>query len=383
MSSRGERVTEPTTARLSLACDAISTHKYSMLRFPRWLRFAVVALCPLTGFGHSPAEISQEITEAADTWLHSLDASQRAQAVFSLADTERENWNFVPLKRKGLPLKAMTPAQRTLARQLIATILSHEGDLKAEAIIALENVLHAMEGAPRRDPELYYISVFGEPSATDSWSWRVEGHHLSLNFTLVPGKGISVTPLFFGSNPAEVRIEHEQKGRRVLRQEEDLGRALMHSLNSEQRRIALIADKSPNEIITGNDRQIQLAEPTGLAYAAMTTDQRNQLHALIELYANRLRSDLADVEMKKITDRGWEAIHFAWAGGLEKGEAHYYRIQGPAFIIEYDNTQNNANHIHTSWRNTEGDFGRDLLREHYELSHQSMKSPPANPTPAK
>ena len=184
---------------------------------------------------------------------------------------------------------------------------------------------------------------------------------------------IAVTPQFFGANPAEVRAGHAQTGHRALTQEEDLGRALVVSLDAAQQPLALIADRAPADIVTGHDRQVEPAAPAGLAYTGMTADQKDRLRALVETYANRLRGELAGVELQKITAAGWDHVHFAWAGGLAKGDAHYYRIQGPAFLIEYDNTQNGANHIHTTWRNFAGDFGRDLLREHYQREHPAAR----------
>jgi len=319
------------------------------------------------GFSRA-ADPTAEMAAAANAWLQSLDPAQRSQAVFTVDDSERENWHFVPLARKGISLGAMTDAQRVLARQLLAAGLSQRGQLQVEAIIALENVLFAMSGSARRDARLYYFTIFGTPGAPAPWGWRVEGHHLSVNFTLADGR-ISATPFFFGANPGEVRIEHPQKGKRVLAVEEDLGRTLVKSFDASQLGTALIAGRAPDDTITGNRRQVQPLEPAGLAYAKMTQDQQVQLRALLEHYVSRLRPDMAAAELQAIASRGWELVHFAWAGSLEKGDAHYYRIQSPAFLIEYDNTQDQANHIHTTWRNFAGDFGRDLLAEHYRRDH--------------
>jgi hypothetical protein len=318
------------------------------------------------------ADPAAEMAAAATAWLQSLGSAQRAQAVFAIDDTERENWNFVPLARQGLNLGAMNDAQRALARQLLAAGLSQRGQLQVEAIIALENVLFAISGSARRDAKLYYFTIFGTPGSPAPWGWRVEGHHLSVNFTLADGR-ISATPLFFGANPAEVRIEHAQKGKRVLAAEEDLGRALVKSFDATQLRTVLIAGRAPDETVTGNSRQAQPLEPRGLAYDRMTPDQQAQLRALVEHYAGRLRPELTTAEMQSIASRGWSLVHFAWAGGLEPGVGHYYRIQGPAFLVEYDNTQDQVNHIHTTWRNFSGDFGRDLLAEHYRRDHPTAR----------
>lgn len=342
-----------------------------MPHYPR-LGALLLSLC-LSVSAHDEHAPGEEMEAAASTWLKSLDAAQRQTATYPLADDERENWHFVPKARNGLPLKEMSPAQRQLARNLVAAGLSQRGLLTTDAIIALEDVLFTMEGAARRDRGLYYFTVFGTPDHHGTWGWRIEGHHLSVNFLIVDGTKVSVTPMFLGSNPAEVRIEHAQKGRRALAPEEDIGRALVKSFSDEQRRTALIATQAPADIITGNDRQAKLAAPTGLPYAQMTAAQQAQLRALVEVYAGRLRPELAAAELQKIGDRGWNNLHFAWAGGLERGDAHYYRIHSPDFAIEYDNTQNGANHIHTTWRDFRGDFGRDLLKEHHLESHAQVK----------
>jgi len=318
------------------------------------------------------ADAGTAMAAAATAWLQSLDPDQRSQAMFAVDDTERENWHFVPRARQGVNLGVMTDAQRVLARELLAAGLSQRGQLQVEAIIALENVLFAISGSARRDAKLYYFTIFGTPGSPAPWGWRVEGHHLSVNFTLADGR-ISATPLFFGANPAEVRIAHAQKGRRVLAAEADLGRALAKSFDATQLRAVLIAERAPDDTITGNRPRVQPLESSGLAYERMTPDQQAQLRALVELYAGRLRPELATAEMQSIASRGWSLVHFAWAGGLEPGVGHYYRIQGPAFLIEYDNTQDQVNHIHTTWRNFAGDFGRDLLAEHYRREHPAAR----------
>ncbi len=338
-----------------------------MLPRPRLVALLLLGFASASAHpNHRPAE---DMSAAASAWLDSLGESKRREAVFALADDERENWHFVPKGRNGVPLKSMDSRQRERARQLVAAGLSQRGALSTEAIIALEDVLFSMEGAGRRDRGLYYFTVFGVPGPDQAWGWRIEGHHLSINFLIARDGRVSATPMFFGANPAEVRIDHEQKGRRALAAEEDLGRALIQALDEDQRRIAVISARAPGDIITGADREVKLAAPAGLAYARMTKDQQTRLRELLEYYAGRLRPELAQAEIQKIADRGWNEVHFAWAGGLERGAPHYYRIQGPGFVIEYDNVQNGANHIHTVWRDFTGDFGRDLLREHHAAAH--------------
>jgi hypothetical protein len=328
--------------------------------------FLLGALIPRAS-AHSPAE---EMAEAASHLLAALSPEQKAKCTFALTDAERENWHFVPRPRKGLPFKELTPAQRALAHGLLATGLSQRGYLKATTIMSLEDVLKELEQGkgPIRDPELYYVSIFGTPGANDIWGWRVEGHHLSLNFTVAGGEHVSVTPSFFGSNPGEVRAG-PRRGLRVLAAEEDLARELVRSLDAEQRTVALYTNTAPSEIITGADRKARLLTPTGLSGSRLTSAQQDLLWRLIREYVYRYRPELADQDLKKIQDAGLDKIWFAWAGSTEPRQGHYYRLQGPTFLMEYDNTQNNANHVHTVWRDLENDFGEDLLRKHYDQDH--------------
>jgi hypothetical protein len=322
---------------------------------------------------HPNPKTAAEMATAANAWLDSLAPDQRKNAIFEISDKERENWHYIPKARSGLSLADMNEVQRKLARQLLATGLSGHGLLQAEAVIALERVLREIENSNHRDELLYYFTVFGQPALASAWGWRVEGHHLSVNFTVGAGGQISATPNFVGANPAEVRLAGPQLGKRALAAEEDLGRALVLSFDEAARRLAVISDQAPGDILTRAERQVKPLEPTGLGYAAMNPAQQAQLKALMEVYAHRLRSELAESELKKIADTGWNRLSFAWAGGFQPGQGHYYRIQSPDFVIEYDNTQNNANHIHTVWRVFAGDFGRDLLREHYEAAHRDVR----------
>ena len=341
-----------------------------MPRYPRLALLAAIALLPVLGFGHSTGEAIKEMAAAAQARTGSLTPGQHKDAVFALTAQERENWHYIPRARQGIPFKAMTDAQRKLARTLLESGLSEHGIAQADMVIALERVLFDIEKAPHRDDSLYYFSIFGEPSATGTWGWRVEGHHLSLNFTLVDGQRIVATPNFVGANPGEVRLAGPKLGSRALATEEDLGRALVLSCSDAQRAKAIVSDKAPGDILTRNDNVAKPQEPAGLGYAEMNAAQQAQFKALVAVYANRLRSEVADVELKNIADSGWNRLSFAWAGSLQPGQGHYYRIQSPDFIIEYDNTQNNANHVHTAWRVFTGDFGRDLLQDHYKDSHK-------------
>ncbi|MSU66759.1 MAG: DUF3500 domain-containing protein [Opitutus sp.] len=309
--------------------------------------------------------------DSATAFLNALTPDQKKQATYSLTDPERENWFFTPVPRQGLPLKQLNPQQRDLALALLRSGLSQRGLARAEAIMSMELVLKELEkDTPpgRRDPSNYLVTVFGPPDARKSWGWRFEGHHLSFNFTLVDGAQLFFAPSFIGSNPAEVR-SGPRKGERVLGEEEDAGRALVKSLDAAQRKLAVLDGKAPGEIITSNKKRTAALTPAGLSATAMTATQRDQLLALIKLYASRQRPEISDATMAKVTVAGVDKLTFAWAGGFERGDPHYYRVQGPEFLIEFDNTQNDANHIHSVFRDFKGDFANDLLREHYANDH--------------
>ncbi|MGH9813958.1 MAG: DUF3500 domain-containing protein, partial [Candidatus Acidiferrales bacterium] len=290
--------------------------------------------------------IGAEAARAASAFLDSLAPEQQQKILFALDAPERFDWHFIPRARPGVPFKGMTPEQRQRSLALVRSALSDEGYRKATTITLLDQVLFDRTGNPIRDPALYYFTLFGRPTERGLWGWRLEGHHLSLNFTLSNGELVSATPSFFGANPAEVR-EGPLKGMRALAAEEDVGRQLLGLMAGEQRKKVLIDVEAPDEIITGTDRKISLGPPVGVSWAEMNDEQRAVLWELIEVYARRLRSELAEAELQRIRSAGVEKIHFAWAGGPQRGQGHYYRIHGPTFVIEYDNTQDGANHIHT------------------------------------
>ena len=307
-----------------------------------------------------------DLKTAADTFLASLDDAKRAKAQLPFKDDERENWHYTPRDRNGLSLKEMTEGQKNAAVGLAATALSEKGAYKAAQIISLEGVLAVLENNPeRRDQEKYFVTIFGTPGAPTGWGFRFEGHHLSVNVTVVGDKGISVTPSFMGSNPAEVR-EGELKGLRPLAAEEDLGRALVTTLLETGRKEVLFSEKPPGEILSGEKRVATQLDPVGLPTTDMTESQRKALLQLISEYTGRYRADLAAADLAKIQKAGFDKIRFGWSGSIKPGEAYYYRIQGPTFLMEGANTQNNANHMHAVWRDFEGDFARDLLKDHLQ-----------------
>jgi hypothetical protein len=304
---------------------------------------------------------------AATAFLSTLTADARRSALFAFNDTQRLDWHYVPRRREGLAFKHLPAAARAAAHELMKVSLSAAGYGKAVNVIRLEGVLRQLEtfGALMRDPENYLVSMFGTPTPGAPWGWRLEGHHLSLNFTLVPGKPIAVTPAFLGANPAEVR-SGPLAGLRALAREQDLGRALAQAMDGAQRQRMVIAAQSLGDIVTGPGRADRLTSPAGVAAADLGSAQRDRLVRLVEEYARNMRAEVADDELKRMREAGVERLHFAWAGPTEPGHAHYYRVHGPTVLIEFDNTQNDANHIHTVWHDPRNDFGADLLRSHYE-----------------
>ena len=313
------------------------------------------------------AQTAPLATEAAANLLASLAPEQRAKLQLPFTSENRFDWHFIPRDRQGLLLKDMTPGQKQLGGALLAAGLSQRGYLKAVTIMSLDEILREMEQPPRpgliRDPERYAFTIFGEPAERGVWGYRIEGHHLSLNFTLVDGR-VAGSPSFLGANPAEVR-QGPRKGLRVLSREEDLARSLASTLTQAQRKVAILSDKAPGDILTMNSRKAALeGKPGGITLGQLDANQKKLLRALVEEFAQNLAPPLARDRMAKL-DAAGANLHFAWLGVLERGGPHYYRVQAPAFLIEYDNTQNDANHIHTVWRDFDGDFGLDLLDQHY------------------
>jgi hypothetical protein len=332
------------------------------------IRFWLVALSSFASLlpvpAHSPGE---QMAEAATRFLEALTPDQRELARFEFEHEERKNWHYVPRPRQGIPWNQLSLDQQHLAHALLGSALSAQGLLKTASIIRLEEILRELERGrgPVRDPGLYYLTIFGQPGPQATWGWRLDGHHLSLNLTLIEGQPVSLTPTFLGANPATVP-SGPQAGLRVLAAEEDLGRRLITSLDADQRPVAILPGAVPSDIILSPQRAARRLEPAGLSMDRMTVSQREILWSLIQTYVRNYRTELAEADLRKIREAGSGRIHFAWAGGLEPGEPHYYRVQGPTFILEYDNVQNNANHIHTVWRDSANDFGADLLRQHYE-----------------
>ena len=317
------------------------------------------------------AQRGNAMATAATRFLESLTPEQRQQATFAFESAERMRWHFVPnFERNGLQVKAMTEPQRKAAFDLLRTGLSERGYTTYTQIMQLENILREVEKGtgPTRDPEGYRFSVFGTPSAKGTWGWRVEFHHVSLHFSVVNGTVIASTPSFAGANPAEVR-EGPQKGQRTLAMLEDSGRALVTAFDENQRKVGIFNPVALNDIVTGNMLDIKPLSPEGVKASAMTAPQRDLLMKVIDSYTGLMAPDIAADRLAKIKAAGLDNVAFAWAGSIERGQRHYYRVQGPTFLIEFDNSQNNGNHVHSIWRDFQGDFGRDLLRDHIKTAH--------------
>ena len=318
-------------------------------------------------------DAARQMAAACSDLLESMDAEQRARATFPFLDGERLFWYYPPLNRHGLPLLAMSDEQQGLAKRIMEVSLSEKGYEQACAIIDHELILREQERAEgslhwARDPGRYYFTIFGDPNDADPWGWRAEGHHLSLHFSVWGRRVISMTPFFFGSNPAEVR-HGPKRGLRILARREDLAFELMESLDRGQQSEAVIYDKAPYDILTYNSTRAVLPREEGLPARRLDSAQRALLTALVETYVSQVRSDVARHKLEHLRREGIEHLSVAWAGPVARREGHYYRIHGGNFLVEFDNCQNQANHVHSVWRDLENDFAQDVLRDHLLLYH--------------
>ena len=317
-----------------------------------------------------------EIATTLREFLRTLPPAQRELANRPLSDAERTRWAFVPGRYAGVEFGVLDAAAMDCAQAVLRSLLSTQGYTKTMAIVQLESVLRELEGkggrdASHRDPGRYTLLVFGMPIASMPFAVRLQGHHVSLHFTFSDGLLVGATPHFLGTNPHELR-EGPNAGSRVLAAEEDLARDLLASLDAGQRAQAVIADKAPPDVLLGPAAAFStLGVPRGLSAAAMTATQRAQMWRLVELFAQNLRGEFAERELERLRLEFVNA-HFAWAGGSERGQGHYWRVHGAKFAIEYDNTQNDANHVHVVWRDLERDFGGDPMREHIERNHRQQ-----------
>jgi len=340
----------------------------------QWLLLSFTCLfTPMVAHAHeiSSPETAAQMARAAGTFLSALSPDQLKTVEFTFEDKERLDWHYVPRNRSGLALKDMSDEQRILALEFLKTGLSPKGYWKSTTIIKLEAVLREIEtwNWMGRDPEKYFFSFFGQPSDTGTWGWRVEGHHLSLNITVVRGHLVATAPRFLGANPALV-TKGELNGMRTLAGEEDLARKILKSMNQKQLQKTVFRDRAYSDIVTGSDEVVPPLDLAGISARDLSAAQKESLIGLIDEYLSMMPSEIGRQRMAAIRNNGLDQVHFGWAGSIEPGQPHYYRIQGATFLVEYDNVQNSANHIHTVWRDFDGDFGRDLLREHYRAEHQ-------------
>lgn len=324
-------------------------------------------------YSQSSVTEQKNMRASAASFLQTLSSKQQEKACFSFTDEERFNWHFVPRARKGIQLKELNDKQIKAAYNLLHTGLSDSGFQKTTAIIQLENILRVVENRlpedDYRDPGKYFFSIFGDPLKDSIWGWRLEGHHISFNFSSENNRIVSGTPSFLGSNPAIV-LSGPEKGKYILKDEAELGLALLNALDAEQKNTAIIQSTAPADIITANDRKAMINDAKGISYSQLNSLQQKIFLQLLSLYIHRYTRLFALQMMQDIETARLSNLRFAWAGDQQTGvgHPHYYRIQGPTIIIEYDNIQNNANHIHTVIRDLKNDFGGDELLEHYKTS---------------
>jgi hypothetical protein len=308
----------------------------------------------------------RKMVEAARAFLGKLTEAQRQQASFGYDDAERLNWHFIPRPRKGLPVKLLEGEALKAAHALLRSGLSEAGYDQALNVMSLEEILYLLEGGARderrdrRDPQKYYLSVFGTPAATGTWGWRLEGHHVSLNYSIKEGKVTASTPEFFGANPGTVDAGLGRQIR-VLGAEEDIARQILKRCDADQQKLAWIDKAAPDDLRIGNvpgqvAPQPETSPAVGLPASKMSADQKKLLAELLTEYLKNMPADIERERRTALEAAGLDKIHFAWWGDSEQHKRHYYRVQGPTFLIEYNNTQNNANHVHSMWRNLGGDF---------------------------
>jgi len=330
--------------------------------------FKLLILLFITGIIFMSLSNSTTNMETANSFLNSLNPDQKKKVMQKFGD-DRTHWHYLPatmFDRDGIFIKDLNNRQRELLHNLLQSYLSQKGYNKTKSIIELETVLRELGGGSYRDPELYIVAFYGTPSKDKTWGWKFEGHHLSLNFTVVDNK-IFYAPRFFGANPAEVP-SGVKKGYRALKDEEDIAIKLMASMTNQQKEKTIFRQSAYNDIVTGNDSYVEPLDKEGIQVKELNKEQQTLLQELIMEYISVVPEELAQKRMQKVKESNFSEIWFGWAGGIALHAPHYYRIQGEKFLIELDNTQNNANHIHCVWRDFDGDFGRDLICEHYKNS---------------
>ncbi len=329
----------------------------------------VTASLPGLGWAAAP-QAARDMARAAGAWLAALDQRQRREAQLEWVSRLRESWHYVPRSRPGVALRAMNTAQTAAAWDLLGSLLSARGLDQVRGQLTIERILGELSGSPGfRDPGNYSLVIFGDPTGSTPWAWRFEGHHLSLSVLVAPDHGVAVTPAFFGANPASVPRGHAHGGFRLIGAEEDAAFSLVQSLDGGLRTQAVIADRSLGDIVSGPGRELDLKRFEGVPLARLNEAQRGGILRILELYAGTMRKEIAAPALAKVREAGLEALHFAWAGSLARGRPHYFRVHGPTALVEYDNTQDGANHVHSVWIDPQSLFGRDLLKAHYKGAH--------------
>jgi hypothetical protein len=323
----------------------------------------------------SPVLSGQSLAAAAKSFVALLNDDQKVKAILPFDTEERYNFHYIPKDdRKGISMNELDEQQKQAAIHLLRMGVTGETIKKMQGIMQLEMVLRTLEGRSAddhyRDPGKYFLTIFGQPETNTIWGLRFEGHHISFNFSVNNDIITAGTPSFLGANPAIVQ-EGPQKNKEVLKEETNMAFALLHTLSQQERTKAVIDTNVPGDIITGARRKAMIEHPQGIRYSEMNPAAQREMLALLQLYIHRYTKLFADDMFEEIKAAGLDNLWFTWAGYTEKktGSPCYYRIQGPTIVIEYDNTQNNANHIHTVVRDLKNDFGGDELLEHYRQAH--------------
>ncbi len=321
------------------------------------------------------AALARAMGQAATDLLDALDAEQRRAVTGPFSTTEWHDWTYLPGERPGLLLGRLTAQQRDRAQDLLETAFSPRGRSDLAMVLRTEEIRRELSPAdpspaPHLDP-VYWVRVLGRPGAEEPWSWRISGHHLVAQATVV-GDAVVTTPQFVGAQPAEVPTGLH-RGFQSLPREQDLARQLVTVLEDDQRREAVTPGPAPDDLLTRQDPAVVGFPDRGLARRGMDRRQGELLEALVRQYLDRSPAAVADAAWAEVRDAGWADVRFTWAGGFQRGEGHYYAVTGPTFVLEYDNTQESGNHVHCVWRDRHRDLGGDLLAQHYAAGHR----PPA------
>jgi len=331
--------------------------------------FGVAMTLPGMSWASTPA-VATEMARAGAAWLGLLSESQQRAAQLAWDGRARRDWHYIPRSRPGVALRDMTPAQSAAAWDLLGTLLSARGLDQVRGQLQIEQVLGEMSGSLRfRDPGNYALAIFGDLRGTAPWAWRFEGHHPSLSVVVGPEYGVGITPVFFGANPVRVPRGHAHAGFRLVGAEEDAAFGLIRSLEGPVRARAVIGDRALGDIVSGPGRELSLGRFEGIAVSGLSGLQQSGVMQVLQLYAGTMREEIASAAMTRLREGGLDTLHFAWAGSLEPGRPHYFRIHGPTALIEYDNTQDGANHVHSVWIDPQGVFGQDMLQKHYRNAH--------------